>query len=218
MRKIRKNGTKVLDDKLYREKLAWGYIPKLYFESQLRHAEKDLASSQRNNSTVYQIAAKKLLIDEIRKNIRYVELNNKRAYKKKYEESLDRVIKRAQQGDIISIGKLIKWDLSWLFVDWIKTRILIAAGIDNRELLDAIGDAVKSRKHKGKTVHDAFLREMKYLRVLGFNFNDPKKVKELREQLFDLDKLGEMNPLYPLLIDQNYFDKFLKRHKLKNGH
>lgn len=199
-----------------------GYAFKLYSELLLKRTKRDLEGelrkTKRNN---YQIAICRELIDNLKKEIKDRVTKEKRAYKTEYKEKIEDTIKKAKRGDKKSIFRLVEWDKNWLFADWAKKKILIADGIDNRDFLEDIADAIKSRKNKVKTTHQKFYKELLYLKKLGVNFNDPQKTNSLREDLLNIyqsNEIDENDPIYKLLWDRDYFTKFLIRQGLKSGH
>jgi len=235
-----------------RHRLLSGYIPKLHSEILIKKTKQDLKKAlQRKKPNVYQIAACRKLLKNLLKQKRKDELKDRKEYERIYKEKNETTIKKAMSGNNKSLFRLIEWDINWLFEDWVKRKILIAKGIDNRPFLEGISNAVKSRRNKNKTTHQDLYNELRYLRVMGFNFNNTKKVKELRETmkkiLLDsekrqtlelekrleaekrytteinakIDKLREKfegDPYHIVITDQDYFTKFLIRHKLKSGH
>lgn len=203
-------------------RLLSGYIPKLYSKIVIKKTERKLKRElQKAKPNFYRIAAGKLLIKNLLTERLKNKLKNKNEYKKKYKKSIENTIKKAKSGNNTSIFRLIEWDINWLFEEWIKNKILVADGVDNRTFLEGISEAIKSRKNKNKTTHQAFYAELRHLKIIGVNFNDSKTINYLRKQLQEIyqdREIAETDKMYKLLYDTDYFNKWLIRHKLKSGH
>ena len=63
-------------------------------------------------------------------------------YKKKQGEYFANTYFKAREGDDNSLWKLIKWDKSWLFTFWVRSRILRKEEDDDRTFFKDLSDAI----------------------------------------------------------------------------
>jgi hypothetical protein len=86
------------------------------------------------------------LTDEIGKNMLIPALEDEiKRYRTKpknrrygYEEDIE----RARKGNNESLLRLVEWDKGWLFIDWVKNRILQAQEKGDTEFIKVLGEAV----------------------------------------------------------------------------
>jgi len=76
-------------------------------------------------------------------------------YKKKAKNrryGYERDIERARMGDNASLFRLIEWDKGWLFVDWVKNKILEAQYNWDNDFLQKIGEALSAEPRVRKPI------------------------------------------------------------------
>jgi hypothetical protein len=180
---------------------------------------KDLEFRIKNSTSSYEQATLKPLLLSCQEKLAKVIMVNALAYKKKNKESCARAEFKAQKGDKAAILRLIKWDIEYLFKDYAKEQILIAKAVGDGEFLEGVSEALKIVRKKSP--QQGILNYLRLLKFSGFNFNNHELVYGLRETLLrtlQAARLPENEPIFRLLLDHDYFNKFLKRHKLRGGH
>lgn len=130
-------------------------------------------------------------------------------YNKKNRENISDTVKKAQKGSTDALCKLIAWDKTWLYVDWVKERVLAAQSVDDKNFLKLISQSLArtSRVHE-RTEHPQWFMRFKFFKDSGIKL-DSKFVKEIFEHLCTYEYTFPEE-----LRDLPYFRKFLKRHDL----
>lgn len=120
------------------------------------------------------------------------------------------------------IIRLIQWDRAWIFIDWVKSRILDAQENGNSNFLRNIGEAISKKpgcKVGSKAMGGKLIILLSKAVIIYCRTHYPEK--EIREALKSLyDQLynnwhkmhKEVSPDFWLLYDRDYFFKYLKRH------
>jgi hypothetical protein len=96
----------------------------------------------------YKISKKDIpcLIDEILGNMLFPALKDeigryrKKSKNRRYDYKKD--IERAREGNNKSLCRLIEWDKDWLFIDWVKNRVLQAQEERDNRFIKELGEAV----------------------------------------------------------------------------
>jgi len=142
-------------------------------------------------------------------------------YKKRHRKLINVTYVNAREGDDRSLWKLIKWDKAWLFIEWVRDKILEKEDQDNRTFFDRLSNAVKKNtrfnlqnksRSKGRKKLIALIREVKNTFPIRIN----KDIKEFNKELHQyLIKSGDFEENDPLL-DPAYYMRWLRRHGLKD--
>lgn len=133
-----------------------------------------------------------------------------------------RDIDEARTGKERVIIRLVQWDRAWIFVDWVKSRILDAQEKGNSKFLRNIGEAIS--KEPGckvgctATGGKLILLLSKAVVVYWRTHYPGKEIREglkcLHDQLYSkwYEKHKRESPEIALFNDRDYFFKFLKNH------
>ncbi len=130
-------------------------------------------------------------------------------YKKKNRENISDTVKKAQNGSTNALCKLLAWDKTWLYEDWVKERVLVAQSADDKNFLKLVSQSIaRTSKVHERTAHPQWLLIFKFLRDSGIKL-DSIFVKEIVDYLsIHADDFPEQ------FKDLPYFRKFLRRHNL----
>ncbi len=141
-----------------------------------------------------------------------------------YQEDID----RAREGNEASLCRIIKWDKSWLYVPWVKDRILEASDSGRHSFLSKVGAAISGKSGQTKAIGSKKLRDEQFDEVLPFieaailcwiaerPHEDPERIKRTiaNECMAALEDYWDQQPeeqIPPLARDRDYFRKYLKR-------
>ena len=199
---------------IYKKQLLIGYCPDYFLRSELKSNSGKSPQNNVHQASIH-IEYKRLVQVAIRQR--------EALFKKRYCVDFQQNLKKAKNGHHGAISRLLEWDISYLFEDWLKLKALAAWAADSktgRQLLDTLADAIKSRRVKGRPRRPELVSQFKLLKVSGFNFNDSKDVERLRKQreaFLEKSGIPENDPEYRIL-DKEYFPKWLKRNHLRAGH
>jgi translation initiation factor 2 beta subunit (eIF-2beta)/eIF-5 len=148
--------------------------------------------------------------------------DEEKRYKKKYPKTS--YIEDISEGRTKNskLFRIIEWDKAWLFVGWIKQRIIDAQEKGDLEFLKRLGLAI-SKKPQTKKLIMPKDKDSKKIRELILNFMGayiegikvripnreiPRFIKEIYEVFLDSAWFPDE------LRDYDYFQKFLRRHNI----
>jgi hypothetical protein len=129
-------------------------------------------------------------------------------------------IKLAREGDDKSLCQIIEWDKEWLYVPWVKERILIANERKTDELLPKVGKAIARKSKRKRNIHSKYLQEEELIMIDAvitswIAENPGKDPKEIVDDLLKvMAKYWDENtdePI-PFATDKDYLIKYLRRH------
>lgn len=187
---------------------------KLYCESMLERDERELKEMLSDvDSNVYAKVMAYSGVDSNKKILQEIDKKEKKEYKSKFGISMDEDEKNAKSGQNEILVRLISWDKRWLFKNWVKKKVLIAESVDDREFLNQIANAIKSRKfkHRVQIKHIELVNYFKRIKATGINFNKEYDLNLVWNWLGDHPD----TPQIPLFEDKKYFCKFLKENGLR---
>jgi hypothetical protein len=155
-----------------------------------------------------------------------------RRYAYEFNGKPEEVYKKAISGDDNALFKLIQFDKTWLYLDWVKNKILDKEAQDDGVFLNKLSDAMRYKlksRVRSKSKSDIEKQIYNYSNSVSLLQNlIPKEVgspndfisllhKGLTSTLFEDDifklKDKEDNPLdkIDVLNDKDYFIKYVKR-------
>ncbi len=144
-------------------------------------------------------------------------------YEKKHKEDMLITYGKARDGDDNSLWKLIKWDKSWLFIDWVRSKILEKENEDDRLFFSRLSDAIKKNtrfnlQSKGKkSIANKKLLNLIRETTTGYPLkyeNEHELWKDIYQTLYKCGLLNSDEEILPP-SEQDYFMKWAKRHGLK---
>ena len=136
-------------------------------------------------------------------------------------------IERARKGGSSSLFRLIRWDKGWLFIDWVRTRILMGQWRRDISFLKGLGEAIgrepgceKAFTGKDSEEQKLIVELIQMLYSMYLSRSSLRKEDALNEVIkvmfFGLEK--EMRE-WPVEVydehfysDLNYFRQYIKRH------
>lgn len=132
-------------------------------------------------------------------------------YEKKHKTGYFDNIEAARNGNNRLLYRLLKWDKSWIAIDWVKKRIIEAQVKYDDDFLRNIGEAFQSLPgFRSKPRKDIELIEKlkKFADFYGYGKGELEPIKGMHDYL--TDKVIVEDEKY----DFNYFVKWLRRHKV----
>jgi len=199
-----------------KERIFFYYATKFQLDRLIERTKLELTKEK----NPYQIAILRAKIEFLEKDKQDIFKNDNQKYKKKFGEKIENTVRKAKQGSENDLFQLISWNKEWLFEDWVKNKILVSKNSNNQRFMVRLANAIKCTT-KQKTVHGDINNYLEGLKARGFNFNNNRYVKRLFDYLIELSRsleVPEHNKTWRLLDDWDYFNKYLKRHGLKDRH
>ncbi len=193
-------------------------IKSLYKLSRIQETLKELGDEINPNNQKYWVPYLKNLLD----SETFIYLNRDwKEYKKDYPKSdyADDILK-AKNNDS-KLFRIIKWDKTWLFVDWVQWKILDAQEKGDLIFLKKLGEAIAKKPQTTKLLRGKDLESRRLiLRFCESVINEskikfPKMTisKAIEIILWSFQKV-EAKWIPEKLFDRDYLKKYLKRHKI----
>jgi len=178
----------------------------------------------------YKISEKDVpgLIDEIIKNMISALFNEMERYGKSSQNKgygYKKDIERARKGNNESLFRLIAWNKGWLFIDWVKNRIIQAQEEMDTEFFKSLGEAVKAEPKVQPPIHAEDKEDRKLIistmeaAIPYYLSKSPpgsrqKIINRFIKELFNA--LGDKEPWEgkPFTTDIDYFRRYIKERHL----
>ena len=130
--------TKLLDcaDEVFKPSNAWR-IPDLILQAECNTQVAQLRGDHER------AALSKMMAEGLRQSLQRREASRAFLFKQQQGESLNKVVGTAKNGSDSALFKLIEWDKSYLFLGWVKKRILDAQGRADSNFFYRLGLSIR---------------------------------------------------------------------------
>lgn len=134
-------------------------------------------------------------------------------FRKKYKEKYIDTIQKAKNGNITSMCRLVEWDKTWVCMPFMRKIIAHKQHNGDKLFFEMIGTAFSKKSKLNMLVKKE--KDIFTTTKLLSKFVDIGKKGNIKKLQDLLAKIYEDKKSSPLLADDLYFAKWLRRHKIK---